>query len=137
MGRGVTGSSIVITLLGHVPSKKNSKQIFTSKTPTASGKFRKIVVPSQIHKLWHEEQMYRLARYRPNVPIEKCRIEINFYAPDKRNGDLSNKAESILDALVDARILKDDNWFVCDDVHLRLIAIDRENPRAQITIHLN
>lgn len=80
--------------------------------------------------------MYRLARFRPKEPIDKCRIQIDFYAPDKRSGDLTNKAESILDALVDAKILMDDNWFVCNDVHLRLIAVDRENPRAQITIHL-
>lgn len=52
----------------------------------------------------------------------------------KRKADLTNKAESIMDALVDAGVLEDDNWFVCGDIRLLFGGIDRLNPRAEVEI---
>lgn len=57
-----------------------------------------------------------------------------FYCKDLRRRDVSNMLESINDLLVDTGILKDDDW-----QHLRIgnadAELDRENPRAEITIH--
>lgn len=118
---------IKITISGRIPSKKNSKRVF----PRGN---RVIVIPSENHEVWHEEQSYRIKRFRPKKPIEKCEIEITFYAPDKRKADLSNKAESIMDLLVDNLFIVDDNWFVCGDLPLHFGGVDKINPRAEIII---
>lgn len=94
------------------------------------------MVPSAQHESWHQETMYRLKTHKNAIgpPIEQCRVEIDFYPSSLRKADLSNKAESIMDALVDAGIIKDDNWFVCPDLHLKRLAPDKINPGAVVRI---
>lgn len=116
---------MIIELKGRIPSKKNSKHMVF-----AIG--RSFLVSSPQYLAWHKEQSYRLKKIPK--PIEHCIIEINFYAPDNRKTDLSNKAESIADLLVDNKILKDDNWFCVKKLHLNFIEVDKHNPRAIITI---
>ena len=57
-----------------------------------------------------------------------------FYCKDLRRRDVSNMLESINDLLVDAGIIEDDDW-----KHVRIggadADLDRENPRAEITIN--
>lgn len=64
-------------------------------------------------------------------------IELILYPSTKRRADLTNKAESILDLLVDCRIIEDDNWFVVPKVILQFGGVDKTNPRVEITIHGN
>ena len=59
-------------------------------------------------------------------------ISIKIYAPDKRKADLTNKAESIMDLLVDNGKIEDDNWFVIGDIRLLFGGVDKVNPRAEI-----
>lgn len=59
---------------------------------------------------------------------------LTFFAPDKRATDLSNKAESVMDLLVDNRVIEDDNWFVCPDLHLKFGGVDTLKPRCEIEI---
>lgn len=58
---------------------------------------------------------------------------LHFYHADLRRRDSDNGTSSILDVLVDAEILKDDNWQI-----VRQIAIanyhDKDFPRIEITI---
>lgn len=63
------------------------------------------------------------------------KIEITIYAPDKRKADKTNKAESIMDLMVDAGIIEDDNWFVFPELNLKFGGVDREFPRAEVVIH--
>lgn len=71
-----------------------------------------------------------------NLPkkIEKCKVAITFFPETLRSADLSNKTESIMDLLVDCGIIKDDNWFVCSELTLKLGQVDKQNPRAEVTI---
>jgi Holliday junction resolvase RusA-like endonuclease len=62
------------------------------------------------------------------------KIVIQIWAGDKRASDLTNKAESIMDLLVDAGILSDDNWFVVPNVELIFAGVDPKKPRAVIKI---
>jgi len=117
---------IKITLYGRIPSKKNSKQIITR------GK-KRFLIPSEHYKLWHEAQGWQLKKVKIKG-INNCKIEMVFYPPDKRTTDLTNKAESVMDLLVDNQILVDDNWFICPDIHLKAEQIDRENSRVEIKI---
>jgi hypothetical protein len=72
--------------------------------------------------------MGKISRLSPEA------ILITFYPPDRNAGDLTNKAESIMDLLVDMEILEDDNWFICSDIHLKFGGVDKQNPRAEIEI---
>ena len=118
-----------ITLLGRVPSKKNSKR-------RIQRGHHIFMVPSEQHENWHKEQMLYLSYTWPqNLFFSEVKgMEIIFFAPDKRKSDLSNKAESVMDLLVDAGILADDSWFVVPKLTLKLGGIDRENPRAEVKI---
>lgn len=118
-----------IILLGRVPSKKNSKQWL---------KFggRMVLVPSKEYNAWHTEKSWELKNYKKLIKktIDKCAITIKIYFPDKRKTDLTNKAESIMDLLVDNEFLTDDNHEVCPDLHLISEGVDKDNPRVEITI---
>jgi len=116
----------MITLQGRIPSKKNSRTI------VCRGRYP-LSLPSQKYKDWHEEQSYALKKYGyPDGGVYQ--VEITIYAPDKRKADLTNKAESIMDLLVDNSILTDDNWFVVNKLTLLFGGVDKQNPRAEIII---
>lgn len=68
-------------------------------------------------------------------PIQNVRqVEIVFWWPDKRRCDLSNKAETVMDLLVEKKILQDDNWMIVPKLILTSGGIDRMNPRAVVVI---
>lgn len=118
----------LLILKGRIPSKKNSKQIVCRGT-------RPMVLPSSAYKSWQEEKMWEL-KIQDNSKVENIsKIEITFYAPDKRKADKTNKAESVMDLLVDAGIIEDDNWFVFPELVLKFGGIDRESPRAEVVIY--
>ena len=116
-----------IVLLGQVPSKKNSR------INTRSGRS----FPSKKHAEWHKsavEQLKTILEDEVTINSElKHEITYMFYCKDLRRRDTSNMLESINDLLVDVGILTDDDW-----KHVRIgwadADIDRENPRAEISI---
>ena len=113
-----------LTLLGRVPSKKNSKR----RVQRGASVF---MIPSQAHEEWHAVQMWALKAW-PHGQQHPKKMELDFYAPDRRKADLSNKTESVMDLLVDAGILEDDSWFVVPQLLLTLVDIDKQNPRVVI-----
>lgn len=114
-------------LLGRIPSKKNSRV-----TQKSTGR----TFPSKNHKEWHSLASNQLiAQGSLDIKIKVVLgIEIIFYFPDKRRSDLTNKAESIMDLLVDCRVITDDSWQVVSSLTLYAMGIDRKNPRAEVTI---
>jgi len=118
---------MIINLRGRIPSKKNSKIM------VCRGRFP-ILLPSKAHKEWNEAQMWLLKGKTPPKPLEYVKIDITLIAPDKRATDLSNKAESIMDLLVDANYIKDDNWFCVPILNLRFDGVDKENCGAIVEI---
>ena len=113
-----------IILYGRIPSKKNSK-IFVRRGP------RTFLIPQPQYKAWHEEQSWMLKKYKGIETSSKIKAE--FWLPDNRKTDLTNKAESIMDLLVDNGIMQDDSWQVISDLHLSAKGIDKKNPRVIIT----
>jgi Holliday junction resolvase RusA-like endonuclease len=107
---------------GRIPSKKNNK-VWTGKYLVSSANYKK----------WEASAIEQLAKHR-DLFIEKAEIQMEIFWPDKRSADLTNKAESIMDMLVQANIIKDDNWKVIDSVYLRSGGLDRKNPRVDIWI---
>lgn len=116
-----------IVVKGRIPSKKNEKI-----SMVRNGKL--FIMPSKRFKEWHEQAVWDLKIQNIELIENVERVEIVLYAPDKRRSDLTNKAESLMDLLVDVKILEDDNWFIVGDIHLKFGGVDRENPRAEIFI---
>lgn len=115
-----------IIIKGDVPpSKKNSKQIFYR-----NGK--PFISTSKRYKEWHERASWQLAgKTNPKVTEH---ITIVFHPKTKRKFDLSNKAESILDLLVDVGMLEDDNYLYVPKLTLEIGEQDKINPRTIIEL---
>lgn len=113
-----------ITLLGRIPSKKNSKDFFYR-----GG--RPILLPNKRYKEWHEEQSWALKAYKNVRTTGKVLAE--FWMPDNRKTDLSNKWESVGDLLVDCGILEDDSWQIIPEIQLISRGVDKLKPRVVIT----
>ena len=90
-----------------VPSKKNSKQVF--RLPNG----KPFITSSKSHKAWHAEMIDGLKQLKVDTlgdeSFTECSVFIELFDSRKHRYDLSNKAETLLDALVDAGILMDDN----------------------------
>ncbi len=117
---------ITFVISGDIPSKKNSKKIIQVKG-------RVMIVPSTHYEKWHRAAMKQIEWNEPNLP-DGLAIEICIHPSTYRAGDLSNKSESILDLLVDKKIIRDDNWFVIPSVVLKFGGVDRVRPRAEVVI---
>jgi len=112
-----------IIIYGSTPSKKNSKII------SCRGN-RPCLFPSTKYTEWHKEAILQLAGKKS---IKSNSLTLTFYAKDNRKFDLSNKAESIMDTLVDAGLLKDDNYSIVSELHLIFSGVEKDNPRCEIT----
>ena len=111
---------MTITILGRIPSKKNSR------IHTRTG----MSFPSAKYTAWHKDASSQLIG--KNKITNGSTITINFYFPDNRRTDLSNKAESIMDCLVDNGLLEDDCWQIVPTLNLVGCGVDKVNPRAEI-----
>lgn len=127
-----------IVIPGKIPSKKNSKRMVMNR---ATG--RMFPISSKAFMAWHEEVMLIMsseknklsAAHRNHIPIRvPCVVKVAFYAHDARLFDLTNKAESVMDLLVDAGFLSDDNISVVRNLEIAFMGIDRKNPRAEVKI---
>lgn len=68
-----------------------------------------------------------------NPKIEKCKMKITYYFKDKRRHDPSNYDKMLLDGLVEANIIKDDNYDVIQEF-TTIGKYDKKNPRVEIEI---
>lgn len=97
---------------GNTPSKKNQKQIFKGKNG------RPFISASSEHKAWHKAAAVLMAFQRSRhtgvrFPLPRCsKVIAILYYEDRRRRDSSNTFESIMDLLVDAGIIEDDNWLL-------------------------
>lgn len=102
-----------------------------------------MVLPSKAFEIWNNEARLLIqgeknklsAADRNHLPIRtRCVVEVMMYAHDARKFDLTNKAESVMDLLVDAGIIEDDNCEIVGNLELAFGGIDRTNPRAEVQI---
>ncbi len=109
-----------ILIKGRTPSKKNSR------INTRSGRS----FPSAKYTAWHKDASRQLIG-QPQIGNKNITLE--FWMPDQRRCDLTNKAESIMDLLVDNFHIIDDCWQETGPIHLIPMGVDKENPRCKIT----
>ena len=119
-----------ILLEGETPSKKNSR-IFNTKTKRS--------FPNQRYMTWHNRVVsilnYHMAtnRLMPIPEGKQVRLTVTFYHADYKRRDSDNQLSSILDTLVDAEILSDDNWKVIPEKHI-YDKYEKNNARCVIDI---
>lgn len=119
-----------IIIPGRIPSKKNSRLCFVR-----GG--RPVNISSRDYRDWHERARLAIApQIIKQQTIGKAQsVTIIFYMADNRGRDLTNVAESVMDLLVDLRVIKDDQWQVTGPVNLLPGGVDRDNPRAEVFIN--
>lgn len=114
-----------LEIFGRIPSKKNSR------VTTRSGRS----FPSKQYVKWHKEATNQICQRYDEVEIGEIKeVQIVFRLPDNRRCDLTNKAESIMDLLVDCGVIEDDSWQVVPQLTLSAVGVDRKNPGADIWI---
>lgn len=111
-----------IIIYGSTPSKKNSKII------SCKGN-RPCLFPSSKYTTWHKDALKQVAGKKRITTTE---LTITFFASDNRKFDLTNKAESIMDTLVDAGLLEDDNYSIISDLHLKFGGVEKDQARCEI-----
>lgn len=120
-----------------VPSKKNQQQpIINHKTGKAFLKHSDQYINWQrLTKPFWEAQAWKLSGEGVNLPIVRCKVKIIFYFGDEQDRDCTNKAETIMDALVEHQILADDNFKVVSEVSLMGL-LCRDKPRTEIYLSI-
>ena len=112
---------------GRIPSKKNSRNVFVR-----GGK--QFNIPSDKYKEWHKQATIQLS-LQEKIRFESvCEVQLEFFMPDNRACDLTNKAESVMDLLVDCGVIQDDKWQIIPRIMLEAKGVDKKNPRVKVWI---
>lgn len=108
-------------------SKKNSQQILVNK---ATG--RPFIMPSKKYKEYEKDAMWFIPKGETiNKPVN---VKCLFYMPTRRKCDLVNMQEAILDVMVKAGLLEDDNYSIVQSMDGSRVLYDKSNPRTEIYI---
>ena len=75
----------------------------------------------------------RLGTIGINPNFKSCKMTITYYFKDKRRHDPSNYDKMLLDGLVEAHIIEDDNYGVIKEFTTKG-EVDKENPRVEIEV---
>lgn len=118
-----------LIIYGEIPSLKNSKQIFTNRV---TGK--PFITSSNNSKVWQAEAKRQLQEQFKDLKITgyPINIAIEFYYGTKRRKDLDNGANGVMDALVHAGIIEDDDITHVDSLSLSFGGYDKKSPRCVI-----
>lgn len=123
-------NEIKFIVKGRIPSKKNNQQILTGRGG------HPFIMPSKKFKDWQNNAFIQLLHQKVPRQSKVCSmIELKVYFPDRRKADLTNKAESIMDMMVEYGVIEDDNWKCTGEVRL-IPFYDKENPRCEIKLFL-
>ena len=120
-----------LEIKGNTPALKNAKQIFVNKR---TGK--PFITSSNLSKEWQASAKAQLREQFEGYKVTGYPISIamEFFFKTKRAKDLDNAATSVLDALVHAGVIEDDNINYVDTLSISFGGYDKENPRVNIYI---
>lgn len=108
-------------------SKKNSQQILTN--PKTG---RPFIMPSKKYKQYEKDAL----RFIPKGEVIELPVNVKclFYMPTKRKCDLVNMQEAILDVMVKAGLLADDNYSIVQSMDGSRVLYDKNAPRTEVYI---
>lgn len=78
-------------------------------------------------------ELIRLSTIGINPRFKKVKLKITYYFKDKRRHDPSNYDKMLLDGLVEANIIEDDNYNVIREF-TTIGAYDNKDPRTEIEL---
>jgi len=110
-----------LIIQGETPAKKNSR------INTRSGRS----FPSKKYTEWHKNASSHIPFL--DTIENPCVINLHFIHGDLRRRDSDNGTSSILDLLVDSKVLKDDNWQIVKELHIKN-SYEKNKPRCEIEI---
>jgi len=127
---------MTIILYGNTPSKKNSQVI---------GRGGRRLFPNPLYGSWYRKNFGKkigrlkdhVETYREQIKLIKRRpmfLEMYFFRRDKRRFDYINLAQSVQDALVQSKIIPDDNMTQIIPLFLGY-KVDFNNPRCEVKIN--
>lgn len=70
-----------------------------------------------------------------NPKITKCKLKVIYYFKDRRRHDPGNYDKTLLDGLVEAKIIEDDNYSVIEE-YTSIGRVDSKHPRTEIEIEV-
>jgi len=98
----------------------------------------KYIGRSNIHEYQRDKKKYHKAVVMSTIGInpkyDNCKIDVTYYFKDKRKHDPSNYDKMLLDGLVEANIIKDDNYNVIKEFTTKGY-YDKNNPRVEVDIY--
>lgn len=109
-------NTLIFELDSIPPSKKNGKKICRNKR---TGKT--FIASSDRYSEWEANTVLMLKQLKQKEKLDtitKCDLDILFSPKDKIRRDLTNIAEGVMDAMVMAKIILDDNYFVVGSIGL-------------------
>lgn len=107
-------------------TKKNSQQIITVKG-------RPMIIPSKAYNQYERDALW-LINYDGDPIDYPVNIKATFYMKTRRRVDLVNLQEALLDVLVKAEVLADDNNTIVASTDGSRVSYDKENPRTEVEI---
>jgi Holliday junction resolvase RusA-like endonuclease len=107
-------------------TKKNSQRIVINQRTG-----RPFILPSEAYKEYELKARILLPNWGIDYPVN---VEAVFYMPTKRRVDLVNLQEALLDAMVKAGTLTDDNSNIVVSMDGSRVTYDKENPRTEVKI---
>lgn len=118
-----------LTIPGNVPSQKNRK-IISRNARTG----RPFLRSAPAVKEWQEMAFGELQRQWNGYRMTDYPISVSciFYFDNLRRHDLDNALSSVMDALVAAGVIEDDNCSLVDCITLQYGGLDKINPRVEV-----
>lgn len=117
-------SAIVFTIELTPITKKNSQQIIRVKG-------RPVIVPSKKYR----EYETAATPFCPYLLIDyPVNIEAHYYRSTRRRVDITNLESALMDTLVHAGTLSDDNCRIVVSTDGSRVHYDKENPRTEVII---
>jgi len=86
--------------------------------------------PSKAYKAW----LAKCPKLEPRNISSQVLVMYELWLPDKRKRDLTNHVKAPEDFLVNSFVLADDNFEIVRSVVVNFIAIDKSNPRVEVSI---
>lgn len=115
-----------LVIKGIIPSKKNSKKVI----PDWKHRRVRLITAPEVQDWEKMVQNGVMGMGKVDGPVK---MEIVIYNPDFRKRDLDNQLCSINDAIKGV-LFEEDDGKILQDIHIRWGGVDKENPRAEITI---
>ena len=85
------------------------------------------------YRLWKEEAIAHLRQQQPPLKLSGVRLDVVLEGKHSRRGDADNIIGSLMDALVQAGILANDNLVCVTGISLEL-NYNQDNPKTYIAI---